>query len=113
MPHTFPPSIEPDALAAHLAQAGTGSTALQLLDVREAYELEAGTIGGAQHIPLGEVEARADELPRDRPVVVYCQHGVRSARAIAALAAQGFTNLTNLSGGYSAWAARDLPPGAL
>lgn len=112
-PPPAPPSISATALASLMADAAAGATP-ELLDVREAHELAAGMIAGAKHIPLGQVEARAGTLSRDQWRVVYCQHGVRSARAIAALEALGHRRLTNLAGGFAAWAAlrepRDGPP---
>jgi rhodanese-related sulfurtransferase len=53
-------------------------------------------------IPLGQLVGRANELPADQPLVVYCQGGGRSARAVAALRGFGF-EAHNLTGGYRAW----------
>jgi rhodanese-related sulfurtransferase len=75
-----------------------------LLDVREPNEWEAGHAPGAAFIPLGEVAARVGEVPRDRPVVVVCRAGGRSARATEFLVAQGI-DAVNLAGGMRAWAA--------
>jgi molybdopterin/thiamine biosynthesis adenylyltransferase/rhodanese-related sulfurtransferase len=76
----------------------------QLIDVREPYEYEIAQIGG-ELIPLAQVEASADRLRRDVPVVVHCRSGVRSARAIRSLQALGgFDNLHNLAGGILAYA---------
>ena len=55
-------------------------------------------------IPLGEIERRAAELPRDRPLVMVCHHGGRSQHAAAFLAGAGFTDVHNLRGGVEAWA---------
>ena len=77
-----------------------------LLDVREDVEVALEPMAGAQHIPLREVVARMDELDEDRPTVVVCAAGVRSARAIEALRAAGYPGrLLNLEGGMKAWAA--------
>lgn len=78
-------------------------TPLQLIDVREAYEVEICSIG-ATHIPLGEVMDRVDEIRKDIPVVVHCRSGKRSAAIIDALSASGYDNLINLKGGILAWA---------
>ena len=78
-----------------------------LLDVRELNEWQAGHVVDAVFVPLGEVAARADELPVDRRVVVICRSGVRSARATSFLRAQGF-DAVNLAGGMRAWAAAGL-----
>jgi rhodanese-related sulfurtransferase len=76
---------------------------LFLLDVREEYEHEAFNIGGIL-IPLGEVIRKAAEIPMDKPVVIYCQKGIRSQIAIQRLHEKfGFTNLINLQGGVEKW----------
>ena len=85
-----------------------------LLDVRERFEWEIGNLAGegAVLIPYTEVGVRLEELPLDRPVVVYCHVGVRSALIVQELMAQGFTEVFNLKGGYLAWAQEvdpDLP----
>ena len=77
-----------------------------LLDVREDVEVALEPMEGALHIPLREVAARMGELDPSRPTVVVCAAGVRSARAIEALRAAGYTGqLLNLEGGMKAWAA--------
>jgi rhodanese-related sulfurtransferase len=75
----------------------------QLVDVRTDHEWDAGRIPGASHIELGELTARAGEIERDRPVVVYCRGDNRSDMAVAALAADGFEAVA-LEGGIEAWA---------
>ena len=78
-----------------------------LLDVREDIEVALEPMEGALHIPLREVVARMDELDGDRPTVVVCAAGVRSARAIEALKAAGYPGrLLNLEGGMKAWVSR-------
>ncbi|MEP6936940.1 MAG: molybdopterin-synthase adenylyltransferase MoeB [Chthoniobacterales bacterium] len=91
--------ISPEQVTARLGDPGS----LALLDVREPYEHALGSIEEAQLIPLGDVEARMREIPRDRDVVVYCRVGTRSAHAIDLLQQAGFTNLYNLAGGIEAW----------
>ncbi len=81
---------------------------IELIDVREQYEWEAGRIPGAKHIELERLASRADELPRDRPVVFQCRLGARSAMATEAFRASGF-EAYNLTGGINAWADRGLP----
>lgn len=79
------------------------NTAHQLVDVREAYEYEAGNLGGV-HIPMGEVLGRQEDLRRDVPVVLQCRSGGRSAALLTALEAHfQMTNLYNLKGGAQAW----------
>jgi rhodanese-related sulfurtransferase len=75
-----------------------------LLDVREPNEWEAGHAPGATFIPLGSVAERIGDLPADRPVVVICRSGGRSAHATEFLLAQG-VDAVNLAGGMRAWAA--------
>jgi len=77
--------------------------AFQLIDVRETFEYEIARIDGARLIPLGEIAERADELPRDRPIVVHCHSGRRSAEAVRLLQQRGFGNIYNLEGGIDAW----------
>ncbi len=74
----------------------------QLVDVRTPGEFGGGHIEGAVNIPVHEVAARAGELDRERPVVVYCQSGMRSAGAARALRAAGFTAVHDL-GSIGAW----------
>ncbi len=76
---------------------------LTLLDVREPYEHDMCHIDGSKLIPLGDLERRAGELDRDEEVVVYCQVGSRSARAVELLASRGFKKARNLKGGIRAW----------
>jgi rhodanese-related sulfurtransferase len=80
-----------------------------VLDVREPWEIDIVSIGGALTIPLGEITRRVDELPRDRSIAVICHHGGRSAQATAWLRNQGFDRATNVAGGIDAWA-RNVDP---
>jgi rhodanese-related sulfurtransferase len=77
-----------------------------LLDVREADEWDAGHAPEATWIPLGEVPARVDELPRDSRIVAICRSGSRSRALAAALVEAGY-DAVNLDGGMRAWAAED------
>lgn len=72
-----------------------------LLDVRTLGEYEDGHIDGATHIPLVELMRRSEELPRDVPIVVYCESGVRSSRATSMLRQRGH-DARDL-GGIGAW----------
>jgi len=76
---------------------------LVLLDVREHEELELAAIAGARHIPMREVPERLAELPKDKPIVVFCHAGGRSRRVAQFLAANGFEQVYNLDGGIDAW----------
>ncbi len=75
-----------------------------VLDVREDEEVTAWAFPGALHIPLGQLGTRSAEIPVDRPVVVVCHAGVRSAVAAEALASAGWA-AASLSGGTMAWSA--------
>ncbi len=75
----------------------------QLIDVREPWEVEEATIGGL-NIPMGDTMVRADEISKDKKVVVHCKAGMRSASVIQMLEQRmGYTNLYNLKGGIVAY----------
>ena len=82
-----------------------------LLDVREDNEWAVGRLPNARHIRLGELSKRMPELEKykDKPIVVYCRSGNRSARACALLKKSGFGNANNLAGGIMAWEQANLP----
>lgn len=90
------------------ARLDTGEP-LILLDIREGQELAISRLDGAAHLPLSQLPARLDEIPRDHTVVVFCRSGVRSANLIAQLKPAGYTNLINMAGGINAWA-REIDP---
>jgi rhodanese-related sulfurtransferase len=73
------------------------------LDVREPSEFESGHVMGAQHIPLGELPRRHDEVPEGRPILAYCGHGERASSAASILERAGRGPLLNMYGGVSAW----------
>ena len=80
-----------------------------LIDVREPWEFEYCRIEGSVPIPLGELAARVDLVPRDRPLVMVCYHGNRSWHAAAMLLQCGFGEVYNLRGGVELWAAEVDP----
>lgn len=83
---------------------------LFLLDVREPHEVEICSIPRTDAvIPVGALADRVDEVPTEKPIVVYCRSGVRSARAFDTLRAAGFDNVRSLRGGILAWS-RDVDP---
>jgi rhodanese-related sulfurtransferase len=96
--------IDPERLAEWMSS----DPGLQVVDVREPYEREAGHIAGSRHIPLVELTSRAGEIERERPVVFYCRVGARSDMAAQAFRASGFQALS-MSGGLVRWAAGDRP----
>src|SRR3954470_2789755 len=75
-----------------------------LLDVREPWELQTASIGGAKLMPMGDVPSRAhQELDPDEHVVVVCHHGVRSMNVTVWLRQQGFEKVQSMRGGIDAW----------
>ncbi|MGH7464133.1 MAG: MBL fold metallo-hydrolase [Longimicrobiales bacterium] len=97
--------------------AKVASGSVFVLDVRGRSEWEAGHLPGVKssnggtgvHIPVGYLTDRLDEIPRDRPVLVHCQSGSRSAIAASLLQAHGFSNVVNVPGGFSEWQAAGHP----
>jgi len=81
---------------------------VQLIDVRERYEHEAGRIAGGRLVELMELAAQADTIERDKPLVFYCRSGSRSAMATEAFRGAGF-DAHNMAGGLIQWHADGLP----
>ncbi|HEY0847686.1 MAG TPA: rhodanese-like domain-containing protein [Noviherbaspirillum sp.] len=82
-----------------------------VVDVREPGEFSAGHLRDAKNIPLGELSKRMGELDKfkSKTVIVMCQSGARSAKAVAQLRKGGFNEAVNLDGGIAAWQAQGLP----
>ena len=82
-----------------------------ILDVRDEAEFATGHISNAKHIPVAELESRIKEIQKykDKPVIINCQAGMRSAKACAVLRKLEFTQLHNLQGGLNAWTQAKLP----
>ena len=76
---------------------------LQIVDVRNPGEAEAGMIPGAINIPVGQLPGRVDGLDASRPTVVYCAGGYRSSIAASLLRQSGFVDVSDILGGYNAW----------
>lgn len=98
------PSIEVRALRDMRDQARPHT----LLDVREPDEFACCALADSLHVPMQSVPAHLEHLPRDRPVVVMCHHGVRSLH-VAAYLRQAGLDAWNLAGGIDAWA-REVDP---
>jgi rhodanese-related sulfurtransferase len=81
---------------------------IQLVDVREPYEHEAGRIAGARHVELERLAANAESLARDRPLVFYCRVGARSGMAANAFRRAGY-DAYSMVGGITAWDQRGFP----
>jgi rhodanese-related sulfurtransferase len=80
-----------------------------LIDVREPDEWRAGHARGARHIPLAQLPASLDDLPREAPVYLICATGNRSRNAAAFLQKNGFSRPVNVRGGTVAWQRAGLP----
>jgi hydroxyacylglutathione hydrolase len=96
--------ITPDELAGAL-EGGR----VNIIDVRGANEWESGHVPGVSNFPLGYLEEHLADLPRGRPLAVYCQSGGRSAIATSLLQAHGIGDVINLAGGFGAWARAGKP----
>ena len=78
-----------------------------LVDVREDWERDLASLPGSVAVPMGQVPARVDELPRDRDIALFCHHGSRSMQVALWLEAQGYDRLANLEGGIDGWSVHD------
>ncbi|APB33111.1 Rhodanese-related sulfurtransferase [Gloeomargarita lithophora Alchichica-D10] len=91
-----------------LAQRLAQTPDLQLLDVREWWEVERAKLPGCLHLPLSEFSQWSTQMQElldpKQPVVVVCHHGVRSAQVCAWLLSQGYPQVENLAGGLDAYA---------
>jgi rhodanese-related sulfurtransferase len=103
-PNPTQTDVEPGELVDWMQRDG----GLQVIDVREPYEREAGYIAGSAHIPLVELSARAGEIDRERPVVFYCRVGSRSDMAAQAFRASGY-NAASMRGGLVRWTQEQRP----
>ena len=93
-----------------LKKMRTDGKTLRLIDVRELDEWNAVHIEGAELIPLSQFQEQATaKLEADETIVLYCHHGMRSARAQGYLMGQGYKNVLNLTGGIDAWAQQVEP----
>lgn len=97
---TDPAEITP----AELAELLDRDPNVQLVDVRETWEAELAALPGAMLLPLGRLPELTEALDPDRPIVVYCHHGIRSAQGAGYLLHAGFPDVRHLAGGIDAWA---------
>jgi rhodanese-related sulfurtransferase len=100
---SLPFELAPARVAELLAE-----DAIQLVDVREPHEREAGYLPGSRHVPLGELTAAAGSIDPGRPVVFVCRVGARSSMAAWSFARAGFDS-HNLTGGVIGWVDSGLP----
>ncbi|TFU26597.1 rhodanese-like domain-containing protein [Thermus tengchongensis] len=96
------------AVAPAVAKQQMDAIDVFLLDVREPSEFQAERIQGAVNIPIRDLPRRIAEVPRGKPVIVYCKTGHRGAMALVFLRGQGY-NAQNIAGGLDAWKAAGLP----
>jgi rhodanese-related sulfurtransferase len=107
------------ALSGGVGGGLTAAAAVQLInrekavviDVCEASEFAAGHVGGAKSVPLGELAQKLPTTVKNKaiPVILVCQSGARSGRAVAIAKKLGYENAQSLSGGLGAWRAANLP----
>ena len=81
---------------------------IELIDIREPHEREAGHVPGSRHIELAKLSQEAGPIDRERPVVLYCRMGTRSTMALQAFKASGY-DAHHMEGGLMAWAEKGLP----
>jgi rhodanese-related sulfurtransferase len=99
------PALDLDPVEASRRQAAGG---LDLVDIREQYEWDAGHVPGTRHIEIERVASNAPSIDRARPVAFICRGGVRAAMVAQAFRAIGF-DAYNVAGGFTAWHERGLP----
>ena len=97
-------NVNPSQVAEQVAKGE-----VTLIDVRDLSEWNEGRIPNAQHIMLGYLARRSDEISSGKPVVVQCRTGGRSAIGASILQANGITSVANLAGGIRDWEAAGLP----
>lgn len=101
-----PEEVTPTELA-KLLESGDP---VQLIDVRETWEVELAALPGAMVLPLMRLPELVEAIDPDVPVIAYCHHGIRSAQAAGYLLSRGFDDVRHLAGGIDAWA-DDVDPG--
>ncbi len=83
--------------------------AVFLLDVRTQQEYSQGRLNGSVLIPIGELERRINEVPKDKTILVYCTVGGRSRSAATILAKRGYKDVFNMSDGIAGWYRNGFP----
>jgi hydroxyacylglutathione hydrolase len=95
--------VRASRLTTHQLDDATATQGIQLVDIRNPGETAGGSMPGARLIPLPELPRRLEELDRSAPVVLYCAGGWRSSVGASLLRAHGFTDVSDVLGGYNAW----------
>ncbi len=86
-----------------------GGEDIEIIDVREDWEVSQGMIAGAIHIPMDDIPDSMDKIAKDKPVVIMCHTGRRSEQVVLWLESEDYDNLYNLVGGIAAWS-REVDP---
>jgi len=82
---------------------------MDIIDVREDWEVQIGTLPNVIHIPMNDIPDAVDRISKDKPVVIYCHTGVRSEQVALWLESEDYENILNLVGGIAGWK-RDVDP---
>lgn len=90
--------------APQLAELMGQDTDIQVVDIRQPAEIASGTVPGAEVMPMHTIPLRIQEIKQDKPVILVCRSGARSAQACMFLAQNGYENIYNLRGGMMGWA---------
>ena len=98
-----------ERVSATLASERLAASRALAVDVRGPDERAQKLVAGSVSMPLNHLAERAQELPRDRPLLVYCAGGYRSSIAASLLQQQGFTQVSEIAGGLAAWETAKLP----
>ncbi len=96
-------------LSVHQLKTKAAKKEVTVVDVREPHEWQGGVIDGAERVFLGELEEKADALPKGKPFAVICSAGNRSSIGASVLEGKGFTEICNVLGGMTAWQALGYP----
>ena len=102
-------TVETERISAPVAAERLATGAPLLVDVRAPGERNQKRVAGSVGIPLNHLTERLDDLPKDRPLLVYCAGGYRSSIAASLLQQHGFTRVSEIAGGIAAWEAAQLP----
>jgi len=104
---TAPTPRQPGRLdVEELADWRRQGVAMQIIDVREPWEVDICALADAVKVPLASLPGRLDAIATDLPLVLVCHHGARSQSAVNFLLSRGYGAALNLSGGIDAWARR-------
>jgi len=98
-----------ERLSAQVASERLATGTPLAVDVRGPRERDLKFVAGSLSVPLNRLVERAQELPKDRPLVVYCAGGYRSSIAASLLQLAGFTDVSEIAGGIAAWETAQLP----